>query len=216
MKNYLIFDCYQTLIYKSDLAESLQVFIRENLNQTISLRYINQALAIIYQRHKFSHPTFTTEQSPQSYYKKYNKELLAILGLTISDNSALALNKKLSRGKYEIYSDTLPILKYFESKHQVPLGLISNWTKTLAEILRDLNLRQYFDFVYSSQDLQIDKPDPRIFTLALRNIRKTYKKIYYVGDDYELDIIPSRQAGFIPVFIYLPPPFSKKKYFFFI
>jgi ABC-type branched-subunit amino acid transport system substrate-binding protein len=49
--------------------------------------------------------------------------------------------------------------------------------------------------------LKVEKPDPAIFALALKDVLKTCDAVYYVGNDYELDIVPARKAGLRPVLV---------------
>lgn len=200
MKKYIVFDCYQTLIYKKNLAKTTQDFSRKILKKKISLDYIKHSYKIIYNRYKFKHTYCTTPEKLKKFYIEYNKELFAIIGISITSHEALQLNKFLNKVKWACYSETKTALNNLK-RRKIPLGLIANWTKTLNEVLKKVNLDHYFDFVHSSHDLKINKPNPEIFTKALNNVIKKFDNIYYVGDDYELDIIPSKKAGLIPILI---------------
>jgi len=201
MKNCIVFDCYQTLIYKKDLEFIIQKFLVDEKHLKIPLKHVKYAFDIMYQRYKFKHPHFKSAQDRKEFYVKYNKELLAIIGVDISVKLARQLNLKFGKSFYACYSDVIPALEYFKIQKKIPLGIIANWTETLEKILEDINLRQYFDFVYSSHNLKLEKPNPEIFTKTLAEIMNKYNNVYYVGDDYELDIVPARQAGLIPILI---------------
>ncbi|MEK9181238.1 MAG: HAD family hydrolase, partial [Patescibacteria group bacterium] len=91
------------------------------------------------------------------------------------------------------------------------LGVLSNWAAdTLEDILEKLGVKKFFRFIYSSHDLKLDKPDPRIFTAVFRKQRSKYSKIYYVGDDYETDILPARKAGLEAILIDRPSYYPAK------
>lgn len=201
MKNYIVFDCYQTLIYKKNLEYIIQKFLADDVHIKIPLKYIKYALNIMYQRYKFQHPRFKSTQDRKKFYINYNRELLSIIGVDVSANMAVRLNNRLKNSPYACYPDVIPILKYFKIQKKVPLGIIANWTATLEKILIDLKLGQYFNVIYSSYKVQIEKPDPEIFIKVLKEIIKKYNKVYYIGDDYELDIIPAQQAGLFPVLV---------------
>ena len=200
-KSCIIFDCYQTLIYKKGREQALQKFLAKELKVKIPLKYLGTAFAVMYHRHKFRRPKFKTLIERRNYYRKYNKELLQIIGLEIPNNVADKLNEELSGLPYECYSDTFEILRYYRAK-KYPLGLLANWTKTLERVLEKTGLIKYFDFIHSSHKVGFDKPDPRIFSSVLtKKELRNCSKIYYVGDDYELDIWPARKAGLIPILI---------------
>ncbi|MDP3994142.1 MAG: HAD-IA family hydrolase [bacterium] len=200
MKKLLVFDCYQTLIYKPGLGTALQKFLAKELKAQVSLKHINLAFKIMYNRHKFQHAKFSTEKQRRNYYRGYNQYLLNTLGLDISIPVADRLNKVLSRVPYVSYPDVISTLQYLKSRHY-QLGLLANWTSQLEQVLSRIKLTKYFDFVFASHNLGVQKPDPRFFTKALRRHRKKYDKVYYVGDDYDLDVIPARRAKLIPVLI---------------
>ena len=199
-KPYILFDCFQTLLYKEGLALAIQDFIKEKADKDVSVSHINTAIRIQYERRKFNHPKFENKEHRLEFYKKYNQELLQLLGIEISSDLALELNKKLSVLPYSIYPDVKEILKYFQAKN-FKLGVLANWTSTLKSVLEKSGIAPYFDFISSSDDLGVAKPDVGIFKDALRKIGQDYSSIYYIGDDYDLDIVPARQVGFKAVLI---------------
>jgi len=200
MSQYVIFDCYQTLIYKKNLETIVQDFSRNILKKRVPLYYIKQGYNIVYDRYKFKHPRFETPEKRENFYIGYNKELFEIIGISISSYQALQLNKHLKKAVWACYSDTLAVLKDLKTR-EIPMGLLANWTKTLDKVLKDIKLTPYFDFVHSSHNLKIEKPNPKIFTKTLKNVIKKIDKVYYVGNDYELDIAPARDAGLVPILI---------------
>lgn len=200
MNSLVIFDCFETLIFKKDLAQTVRKFISDELKVAVPIKSVQAAYGIIYERHKFLHPRFNSSQERLNYYISYNKELLAIMGLQVSNGFAGALNKALAKTHWESFPDTVPALRKLSFQKQ-PMGLIANWTNSLENVLEKLDLKRYFNFIFSSHALKIQKPDPRIFSQALKKIPGKYKKIYYVGDDYDLDIVSSRQAGLTPILI---------------
>jgi len=200
MKQYIVFDCYQTLIYKKNLEKIAQDFSADILKKRIPLSHIRRAYHAIYDRHKFGHPRFKNLKERESFYVRYNKELFNIMGISISSSQAVYLNNILKKTVWAIYPDVIPVLKYLKKK-QIPIGLIANWTEGLDKILDDINLKSYFNFIHSSNDLNIKKPNPEIFTKSLKDIFKNFDTIYYVGNDYELDIVPAKKASLIPILI---------------
>ena len=123
------------------------------------------------------------------------------MGLKLSDQQARKLNQTLDASTiYALYGD-VPIILTYLAKKKTPLGIISNWTKSVEKILESLHIKDNFNFLCSSSELKYAKPDPRIFNCIPPRIKRGYKKIYYVGDDYELDVMPACQAGLIPILL---------------
>jgi HAD superfamily hydrolase (TIGR01509 family) len=65
--------------------------------------------------------------------------------------------------------------------------------------LRKHGLGDYFEFVLSSADLGIRKPDPRIFEFALQTLKLEPEEVWYVGDKWEADVVGSHAAQMTPV-----------------
>ena len=72
---------------------------------------------------------------------------------------------------------------------------ISNSNGTVAGILDGLGLARHLDFIIDSSKVGVEKPDPRIFRLALERAGVTAAEAVYVGDLYSVDVIGARGAG---------------------
>lgn len=57
-----------------------------------------------------------------------------------------------------------------------------------------------FEFVLSSSDYMLRKPDKRLFEIALNKSGLTADKVWYCGDNFENDVIGANGAGIFPVF----------------
>jgi putative hydrolase of the HAD superfamily len=79
------------------------------------------------------------------------------------------------------------------------IGVISNSNGTVADILAHLGLAPDLDFIIDSSRVGVEKPDPRIFRLALARAGVHAHEAAYVGDLYSVDVLGSRAAGLHPV-----------------
>ena len=77
----------------------------------------------------------------------------------------------------------------------VRLGIISHADKRLLAQLKALGLTPYFEHIVGSSDVALEKPDPRIFELALERMRARPEQTLYVGDYRWLDFEPARRLG---------------------
>ena len=87
------------------------------------------------------------------------------------------------------------------------VGVISNADGRVEQLLTRLGLRTHLAFVIDSGIVKVEKPDPRIFEIALGEARKTREaglaasECYYVGDIYPIDVVGSRNVGMKPVLL---------------
>ena len=75
------------------------------------------------------------------------------------------------------------------------LGVISNADGTVERLLDDMGLLGHFEFVIDSTSVGVEKPDPRIFRMALERMGIEPHEAVYVGDVYEIDVAGARAAG---------------------
>lgn len=75
------------------------------------------------------------------------------------------------------------------------LGVISNADGTVERLLEEVGLRSHFELVIDSGSVGVEKPDPRIFRLALEGMGLQPHEAVYVGDVYEIDVVGARAAG---------------------
>ena len=74
-------------------------------------------------------------------------------------------------------------------------AVISNSNGTVADILTHLGLAADLEFIIDSSKVGVEKPDPRIFHLALERAGLTPHEAVYVGDLYSIDVVGARAAG---------------------
>jgi putative hydrolase of the HAD superfamily len=104
------------------------------------------------------------------------------------------------RRNYGLYDDVLPALETLR-RAGLRLGIVSNFERWLDALLEDCGVRSLFDVRVISGFEGIEKPDPRIFRLALERAGVAPERSVYVGDLPELDIAPARSVGMYPILI---------------
>ncbi len=75
------------------------------------------------------------------------------------------------------------------------LGVISNADRRLSLQLEFLGLAPLFSWVVSSAEVGVEKPDLRIFDIALSRCGVPPESVMYVGDYRLLDAEPARKRG---------------------
>lgn len=81
--------------------------------------------------------------------------------------------------------------------HRIPIALVTDLTAQIQ--MRKLvyfELDNAFDMIVTSEETGTDKPDPRMFELALRKLGRSASssRIWMIGDDEEKDIRGARSA----------------------
>ena len=89
------------------------------------------------------------------------------------------------------------------------LGVISNADGRIEQLLEVVGLRRHFAFVVDSGAVGVEKPDARIFEIALARARESGEQwaslgagdCFYVGDIHPIDVVGSRNVGMVPVLL---------------
>ena len=115
-----------------------------------------------------------------------NKELASHLN---------AIYRKHRFEDIELYPDVIPTFDALAPHFK--LGLLSNGN-TYPE---RCGLEGYFTFVVFSQDVQIEKPHPRIFEIAAERAGCELVQMLHVGDSLKTDIAGARNAGVSSVWL---------------
>jgi putative hydrolase of the HAD superfamily len=75
------------------------------------------------------------------------------------------------------------------------LGVVSNADGRVRSALVARGLAEHFTAIIDSHVVGVEKPDPRIFQLALDACGTTPARALFVGDIYEIDVVGARNAG---------------------
>lgn len=75
------------------------------------------------------------------------------------------------------------------------LVVVSNANGRLRHLFDRVDLTKWFDHVLDSHEWGVEKPDPRLFQLALEQSRADPATTVHVGDLYYVDVMGARNAG---------------------
>ncbi len=90
--------------------------------------------------------------------------------------------------------DTKNVLAALRARGLV-LGVISNADGRVAAALARSGIADAFATIVDSHHVGVEKPDPRIFRIALDACRVAPEESLFVGDLYEIDVVGARAAG---------------------
>lgn len=81
------------------------------------------------------------------------------------------------------------------------VGVLSNWSERLPELLDGLGLSRGLGAVVVSASVRLEKPDPAIFRLALERAGARPEEALHAGDDVELDVRGAEAVGMRAVLV---------------
>ncbi|SCW00724.1 LAFE_0C10550g1_1 [Lachancea fermentati] len=119
-------------------------------------------------------------------------------------------------GAYTVYPDLLEFLKNMRAAFPGTIfGVVSNTDPIMHTLIKNIGLAPYFGtHVYLSYDLEVSKPDPKIFEHALSDIvtknpellenmsyEELKKRCWHIGDERLNDMSGASNAGWNGVLI---------------
>ncbi|HYA82505.1 MAG TPA: HAD family hydrolase [Candidatus Bathyarchaeia archaeon] len=110
---------------------------------------------------------------------------------------AQRLEPQIKEGRkklFRIFDDAEETLNVLAKRFD--LGIIANQTKDIVRLLDDSNISRFFKVKVISSEVGIEKPDPRIFQLAMHLAKaRNPKGCIMVGDRLDTDILPANLLG---------------------
>ncbi len=97
------------------------------------------------------------------------------------------------KSRLRLYPGVIDVLKALSGKAHV--GVIANQSAGARDRLVHYGVAELFDTVWSSYDVGMQKPDPRIFTDALASLGAAHRSVWMVGDRIDNDIAPANALG---------------------
>jgi putative hydrolase of the HAD superfamily len=97
-----------------------------------------------------------------------------------------------------VFPDTAPYLEALQARGYY-LGVISNSIGTMEEQLRRVDLACYFGAILDSAIVGVEKPDARIFHMALARTGVEASEAVFVGDIHATDVGGAQGAGLLGV-----------------
>lgn len=126
--------------------------------------------------------------------KRYESQYLTVMKNLGSDKIA-----PYPHQLEQFYVEALPLLD--ELRQYYKIGIIANQSLTGAELLKKWQLQDKVDFVHSSADLGIAKPNLEIFKIALKSCDCEPENACMIGDRLDNDIFPAKQLGMKTIWV---------------
>ncbi|WP_284141185.1 MULTISPECIES: HAD-IIIA family hydrolase [unclassified Virgibacillus] len=187
-KKFIWFDLGYTLVHLNREEIYHQLLKEEGIDRSVEDLAVAFHLTDKYFMRE--HPGFLSNKGTD-FYDVYYSKLHNFIGISLPPFPPHEVNEKM---EWQIYSETIPALQALTASGY-RLGLISNWDQTARTILQKTGIEPFMEQIIISSDLQIEKPDEKIFTHALQQARVSASECLYVGDNYYDDVIGSNRVG---------------------
>jgi putative hydrolase of the HAD superfamily len=202
----VFFDAGETLLHPHPSFPELFARIAQSQGHDVSVedaievqRRLAPHLVELAEDTGVENPSFQAEDSLRFWSFLYRR-LLKELGIE-NEELVSALYKTFSDiSSYALFDDVLPALRRLEAEGY-RLGLISNFEEWLEEMLVELEIGDLFEVRIVSGVEGVEKPDPRIYQLALDRAGAQAHAAVHVGDSPAMDVEPAAAAGINPVLL---------------
>lgn len=143
----------------------------------------------------------TSAEKSRQFWGSVYGELLAEMGLAFGDGLARRLYTTFTDlSNYRLFPDVEETLDRL-LRGDIRLGLISNFEEWLERLLESLDVTRFFEVRVISGVEGLEKPDPRIFDVALKRMGTTAEESVYVGDNPMFDTEPAASVGMFAVLL---------------
>jgi len=202
----IFFDVGNTLLLPFPSAVDICTEVLASHGYTVDPRRLSQALTLADQtyeeKYRRDDSFWMKEMDTANFWIELYELMLNDAGLE-EETSELACDIYTEFGhadRWQPYPDVLPTLAKL-SDAGFKIGLVSNWDTRLTSLSVNIGLSKYLDFVISSANVGMLKPQPQIFELALERAGVGPAEAMHIGDHYYADIMGARSVGITPVLL---------------
>jgi HAD superfamily hydrolase (TIGR01549 family) len=204
----IIFDFFDTLVlieggeafYMPSLRSLHEFLVRNNIN----VPFEDFKKAYFEVRDRLYAKTWENLEEP--HFNIRVSETLKKLGyyFTASDNVVIGATEAFSEEfmRYvRLDAETPEVLQRLHGTYK--LGIVSNFAipECLKKLLEKFNLKQFFNAVIISGEINKRKPSPEIFKKALETLHVKASETIFVGDTPSIDIKGAKNAGIKAILI---------------
>jgi len=187
----IFFDAGYTLVFP-DLQLTLAPLASWNVQPTQEQLFVAERHAKHLLDEAHSHGDFGIDTR---YWQTFYSRLLADMNISYDATllDALAASTRRGTNWRTVRPGTADALETLQGRYR--LAVISNSDGTVGQLLEELGLKRYFETVIDSSLCGCEKPNPRIFHIALESMRVRPEQSVYIGDVYSVDYVGARAVG---------------------
>ncbi len=201
----VFFDAGETLVHPHPTFPDLFAEVLRREGHPVGPEAIRERVHVLserFARASREHELWTTSpERSQAFWLSVYELFLRELGLPARDGLPEALYREFTDlANYRVFEDVPPVLERLRGAG-LTLGVVSNFEGWLERLLERLQVADYFDVRVISGIEGLEKPDLRIFRLALERTGVAAAEAVYVGDNPTFDVEPAARLGMFPVLI---------------
>ncbi len=206
MKKAVFFDFYQTLVrYDPPREQIIADVLREYGHDLPAERFVQPLVAadeFMYRAMSERPLGQLSREQRLALYVRHQEILFERAGVAVEPSLIPVMLGKMQAANAGLatFDDVLPTLDRLRAGKTLT-GLISNVDTDISDQLEKLGLAARLDVIMTSREAGVTKPNPGIFTAALRAAGVTAGEAVYVGDQYEIDVLGAESAGMTGVLI---------------
>jgi HAD superfamily hydrolase (TIGR01549 family) len=165
----------------------------------------HQVLYDVFEDYGETYRPDSTPEEHRRFWTRFTSRLFARLEVTGAGSEcpeahAESVRRLMGPSCLHVFDDVIPTLEWVK-RQGMPLGILSNWQRGLAHFCRELGLLEHVDFVIASAEVGSEKPDRRIFELAIQRMGLPAQTVIHVGDHPVEDVQGAFEAGIRPVLL---------------
>jgi putative hydrolase of the HAD superfamily len=201
----VFFDAGETLVHPHPTFPDLFATILQREGHDVDAQTIRDRIHVVSDRfHAAAEANELWTTSPERSRRFWHDVYTIFLGdLGIADGDGLVdtvYREFTDLANYALFEDVPRVLDRLRDAG-LTLGVVSNFEEWLERLLEQLGVRDHFDVRVISGVEGLEKPDPRIFELAMERAGVAAGESVYVGDNPEFDVDPALALGMFPVLI---------------
>jgi len=201
----VFFDAGETLVHPHPTFPDLFARVLRREGHPVDADTVRERIHVVFDRFKQAADTnelWTTspERSRRFWHEVYGI-FLGDLGIAPDEGLIDRVYAEFTDlANYALFEDVPPVLEKLRGAG-LKLGVVSNFEEWLEQLLEELGVIGYFEVRVISGLEGLEKPDPRIFRLAMERAGVRPEGSVYVGDNPEFDVGPAAAVGMLPVLI---------------
>jgi putative hydrolase of the HAD superfamily len=201
----VFFDAGETLVHPHPSFPELVVEVLGAEGYKVDPALIREKLHVVSDRFlKAAQENELWSTSPdrsRKFWADVYRTLLAEMGLPFGDGLADAFYRTFTDvTNYRLFPDALPVLERLQGEG-LRLGVVSNFEEWLERLLESLGVTPFFEVRVISGVEGYEKPDRRLFELALERVGVDARESVYIGDHPYFDTEPAAALGMFAVLI---------------
>jgi putative hydrolase of the HAD superfamily len=201
----IFFDAGETIVHPAPTFPELFASVLEGAGHPRDARDVLGASSVVLDRFREASATgdlwTTSPGRSRAFWMDVYTRMLTALDLPSGDGLRAELYRAFTDlANYALFDDVRPVLRVLGGSGTT-LGIVSNFEVWLEELLGVLGVRDAFGVRVISGEVGMEKPDPRIYALALERAGVRAQDAAFVGDNPVFDVHPPAALGMFPVLI---------------